>query len=214
MQTFNFYSDSSFLSFESDRCSLGFIQLLLFIVELQGNKEGREKGKRVRQTGQGNWLGLRISLLRVGSVCGILHLSFCLHFCWINQRPSPSLPLIWSFLYQGCVFLSLQSSLLSLSLQPTLSFYPQHSVPQKREDAAFSGCRGFTVAQTHVLAADVQPEVAGFGLLKRAQCCHPPSEGELVQPNILWCGLSLPYYLYLPNLWCFGNVSSGTGKAN
>lgn len=109
----------------SDLCILGLTQLLLFIVELQGNEDGREKDK-IEWDKPDKVIGSAFVFLCSAldqSVVFIIYPSLP-PLCWINQRPSPSLPLIWSFLYQGCVVLSLQSSLLFLSLQPTLWFYP------------------------------------------------------------------------------------------
>lgn len=72
----------------SDLCLLGFIQLLLFFVELEGNEEGREKDK---QEGQTNWTRsfawpLYFSAARWISLWHLSFILLFLHFCWINQR--------------------------------------------------------------------------------------------------------------------------------
>lgn len=156
----------------SDLCILGVIQLLLFIVELQGNEEGREKDK-IEWDKPDKVIGSAF----VSLCCGIHHLSFSAStFVQLISIHGPLCLLFDLFYTKAVCFCHFSppssSSLCSPHCVSTLQLNTQHSVHQKREDAAFSGCRGFRVAQTHVFAAHVQPKVAGFGLLKRAPCCR------------------------------------------
>lgn len=168
-----------------------------------------------------------MSLLRAGSLCGIYHVSFSAStFVGLISVHRP-LCLLFDLFYSKagwfCHFSPpSSSSLCSPQCVSTLQLNTPHSDHQKREDAAFSGCRGFKVAQTHVFAAHVQPKVAGFALLEGAQCCrsitHPCTyvwrRARTAEHHLMWFIAPIFFKLYLPNLWCFGNVSSGTGKAN
>lgn len=100
---------------------------------------------RGRQTGQGNWPGLRVSLLRAGSVCGIHHVSFSastlVEFISVRRPLCLLFDLFYTKAAWFCHFSPpSSSSLCSPQCVSTLQLNAPHSVPPKREDAAFSGC--------------------------------------------------------------------------